>query len=211
MQTDKFDFSNFALHPVGQIVRQNQLRQPGVLPDEEIRRLAIEEDMITPFADYGECTKEQISFGLSHFGYDTRLGTEFTIYTRGIIDPKKLYTSTSTATFAENNRYILPSHSFTLCHSLEYYKIPNDVLAIVLGKSTYARCGLVVNATPLEPGWEGQITLELSNTAELAIPVYPHEGIAQVLFFRGTRPERTYAEKKGKYQGQTGVTLPRLQ
>jgi dCTP deaminase len=179
----------------------------GLLPDWMIRRDVI----ITPFA---ECEKRPgvISYGLSSYGYDVRLGENFKILegSGGTLDPKEhsdqLFTSVGFT-----KAVFVPPHGFVLAETLEYIKIPDDVLGVCVGKSTYARCGLVVNTTPLEPGWRGKVTLELSNTTPLPIKVYVGEGIAQVLFYRGAgKCEMNYATKQGKYQDQTGVTLPKV-
>jgi len=155
-----------------------------------------------------------VSYGVSSFGYDTRLGDEFKIFTPTVagafplIDPKQpddRYYVNHKGDFA-----IIPPNSFLLGHTVEYFQIPEDVLVICLGKSTYARCGLIVNVTPLEPGWRGQITIEISNTTPLPAKVYANEGIAQLLFLRGERPLLTYKDKAGKYMDQTGVTPPRM-
>lgn len=153
-----------------------------------------------------------ISYGLSSFGYDARLADEFfTVVDAFVIDPKR-----SAPSFAkdparcDDGAYLVPANDMVLARTVERFKMPDDVMAICVGKSTYARCGLVVNVTPLEPGWEGHVTLELSNTTSQPIVVYPNEGIAQFVFFRGERPATTYADRGGKYQGQTGVTLARV-
>lgn len=188
--------------------------QPGLLPDHEIRRLAREQGMIEPF-----CEKLQrdlggnrvLSYGLSSYGYDARCAPEWMIFTNvdnAIVDPKN-FTKDS---FVERKSdvVIMPPHSFLLTRTIEYFRIPRDVLTICIGKSTYARCGLIVNVTPLEPGWEGHVTLEISNTTPLPAKVYANEGVAQFLFFKGSSPcEVSYADRDGKYQGQRGVTLPK--
>jgi dCTP deaminase len=187
---------------------------PGLLPDHEIRRLAEQEGMIEPF-----CEKLQrdlagnkiMSYGLSSYGYDARCAPEWMIFTNvdnAIVDPKNF----TTDSFVERSGdvVVIPPNSFLLTRTVEYFRIPNDVLTICIGKSTYARCGLIVNVTPLEPGWEGHVTLEISNTTPLPAKVYANEGVAQFLFFKGSSPcEVTYAARAGKYQGQRGVTLPR--
>ena len=154
-----------------------------------------------------------ISYGVTSYGYDMRCADEWQYFNHDsarVIDPKRdnlheLMTATTAPHFK------IPPNEFVLCRSLEYFRIPKDVLCVVVGKSTYARCGLIVNATPLEPGWEGHVTIELSNTAPLPIRVYANEGIGQVLFFRGSRPVKTYADKQGKYQGQRGITMPKVE
>lgn len=184
---------------------------PGLLPDHEIRRLAKTQGMIEPFVE--KQTREGvISYGLSSFGYDARTADEFKIFTNidnALVDPKNF----SHASFVDRKTDIcvIPPNSFVLSRTVEYFKIPEDILVICLGKSTYARCGLIVNVTPLEPGWEGHVTLEISNTTPLPARVYANEGVAQFLFFKGSSAcEVSYAARKGKYMGQKGVTLPKL-
>jgi dCTP deaminase len=184
---------------------------PGILADSQIRDLALNHGMIEPFVEK-QTRKGVISYGLSSYGYDARCSPEFKIFTNvdnAIVDPKD-FTPNS---FVDRNVdvCIIPPNSFALTRSVEYFKIPKDVLVICLGKSTYARCGLIVNVTPLEPGWEGHVTLEISNTTPLPAKVYANEGIAQFLFFKGSTPcEISYADRAGKYMGQRGVTLPKL-
>lgn len=184
---------------------------PGLLPDHEIRRLAREEGMIEPFEEK-QNKNGVISYGLSSYGYDARTANEFKIFTNvdnALVDPKDF----SHQSFVDRNVDIcvIPPNSFALSRTVEYFRIPKDVLVICLGKSTYARCGLIVNVTPLEPGWEGHVTLEISNTTPLPARVYANEGIAQFLFFKGSSAcETSYADRSGKYMGQRGVTLPRL-
>lgn len=167
--------------------------------------------MIEPFVDH-LVRDGVVSYGLGSAGYDCRLGNAFLVFTNtypAVVDPKRM----DERAFVRQTgpEVIVPPNSFILAATLEYLRIPEDVLGIVLGKSTYARCGLVVNATPLEPGWCGTITLEISNTTPLPARLYAGEGIAQILFFRlGARPATTYADRGGVYQGQTGVTLPRV-
>ncbi len=166
--------------------------------------------MIEPFTD-GLEREGVISYGLSSFGYDLRAAPEWRIFVNAfntVVDPKNF--NTDSLVEVKGDTCIIPPNSFALTRSLEYLRIPDDVMVVALGKSSYARCGLVANVTPLEPGWEGHVTLELSNTTPLPAKVYANEGIVQLLFFRGERPETTYADRKGKYQGQRGVTLPRL-
>lgn len=184
---------------------------PGIMPDHWIREMAVNNGMIEPFT---EKLKRDgvISYGLSSYGYDARLADEFMIFTNidnAIVDPKNF--SDDSFVNRKTDVCIIPPNSFTLCRTVEYFRIPNDTLVICLGKSTYARCGLIVNVTPLEPGWEGHVTLEISNTTPLPAKVYANEGICQFLFFRGSSPcETTYADRSGKYMGQKGVTLPKL-
>lgn len=180
--------------------------------DKWIRRMALKAGMITPFEE-GIKRPGIISYGLTSFGYDVRLSAEFITYeprTReGILDPKCLEAFHSHVEYA--NTFIIPPHGFVLCRTVESFRIPRNVSAQVIGKSTYARLGLVVNCTPLESEWEGTITLELSNTTDFSVIVYANEGIAQVQFHESDEDcETSYADKAGKYQGQTGVTLPRV-
>ncbi|GAB0116172.1 dCTP deaminase [Acidisoma sp. 7E03] len=182
-----------------------------VLPDHEIRRLATEKGMIDPFV---ETQKRDgiVSYGLSSFGYDARVADDFKIFTNvdsAVVDPKAFNPSS----FVDRKTpvCIIPPNSFALAHTVEYFRIPRDVLVICLGKSTYARCGIIVNVTPLEPEWEGQVTIEISNTTPLPAKIYAGEGICQFLFLRGEgAPEVSYADKAGKYMGQRGVALPRM-
>jgi dCTP deaminase len=179
-----------------------------ILNDREISLLA-HEGMITPFAE-GVARPGVISYGVTSFGYDMRVADEWARVEQvgaQVIDPKNIIDQWVQWT----QPYIVLHHGeFVLCRSVETFAIPEDVVGIVVGKSTYARCGLIVNCTPMEPGWTGQLTIELHNASRHAIKVYANEGIAQVMFFRGERPAVTYADKRGKYQGQSGVTLPRV-
>jgi len=179
--------------------------------DRWIRRMATEHGMINPFSEK-QVRESVISYGLSSYGYDLRVADEFKIFTNvncTVVDPKG-FDERSFVT-VRSDVCIVPPNSFALARSIEYFKIPRDVLTICVGKSTYARCGIIVNVTPFEPEWEGFVTLEISNTTPLPARIYANEGIAQVMFFRGDEPPITsYADKKGKYQGQHGVTLPRL-
>jgi dCTP deaminase len=185
----------------------------GLKPDSWIRTMALEQQLIEPFED-GQVRNGVISYGLSSYGYDIRVADEFKVFTAGIgdlavVDPKNL--ATRAMIDFRGDVCIIPPNSFALARSLEYIRMPRNVLGTVLGKSTYARCGIVTNFTPLEPGWHGYITIEISNTTPLPAKIYANEGIAQVLFFEGDAPcEVSYADKKGKYQGQQGVVLPRL-
>ena len=156
--------------------------------------------------------KNNISYGLSSFGYDARVSNEFKIFTNvnsGTVDPKNFKpTNFVTKTGPE---CIIPPNSFALASTVEYFKIPKDVLVICLGKSTYARCGIIVNVTPLEPGWEGHVTLEFSNTTPLPAKIYANEGVAQFIFLQGNeKPDISYSDRNGKYMRQTGVTLPKV-
>jgi dCTP deaminase len=187
---------------------------PGIMPDHWIREQALQNEMISPFSEKQNREKNGekiISYGLSSYGYDALVARNFKIFTNvdnAIVDPKNF--STQSFVERETDVCIIPPNSFVLCHTVEYFKIPKDVLVICLGKSTYARCGLIVNVTPLEPGWEGHVTLEISNTTPLPAKVYANEGVAQFLFFKGSTPcEVNYASRAGKYMGQRGVTLPR--
>ncbi len=187
------------------------LMAPGILADHQIRDLAVNQGMIEPFVEKQK-RDGAISYGLSSYGYDARCSSDFKIFTNvdnAMVDPKNF----SDQSFVDRNTDIcvIPPNSFVLTHTVEYFRIPKDVLVICLGKSTYARCGLIVNVTPLEPGWEGHVTLEISNTTPLPARVYANEGIAQFLFFKGSDAcETSYADRSGKYMGQRGVTLPRL-
>ncbi len=172
--------------------------------------------MITPVAS--ESIKEDdhgnklISYGLSSYGYDVRCAPEFKVFTNvntTVIDPKNFNTDSFVTVNAQV--CVIPPNSFALTRTVEYFRIPRDVLVVCLGKSTYARCGIIVNVTPLEPEWEGYVTMEISNTTTLPVRIYANEGIAQMLFIQGDRPcSKSYADKQGKYQGQTGITLPKL-
>lgn len=171
--------------------------------------------MIHPFSRdqirTGEDGGKAISHGLSSFGYDVRCGMEFEVFTNvngGTVDPKNF--DKKMLHRVEGTECIIPPNSFALARTVEWFKIPRDVLVICLGKSTYARCGIIVNVTPLEPEWEGQVTLEFSNTTTLPAKIYANEGVAQMLFLQGNEPCRvSYKDRDGKYQGQSGVTLPR--
>ena len=183
----------------------------GVLPDSWIREQAEKNGMIEPFVDR-QTRAGVISYGLSSYGYDARLAPDFKIFTNvdnALVDPKAF--SDSSFVTRQADFCVIPPNSFILAHTVERFRVPRDVLVICLGKSTYARCGLIVNVTPLEPGWEGHVTLEISNTTPLPARVYAHEGIAQFIFLKGEgAPDVSYADRSGKYMGQSGVTLPRL-
>ena len=182
-----------------------------VLSDKWIKEMAKSHKMITPFVSK-QIRKGKISFGLSSDGYDARVSNEFKIFTNvnsGIVDPK-IFKKESFVTKI-GKECIIPPNSFALARTIEYFKIPDDILVICLGKSTYARCGIIVNVTPLEPGWEGHVTLEFSNTTPLPAKIYANEGVAQFVFLEGNEnPEVSYSDRKGKYMGQTGVTLPKV-
>ncbi len=179
--------------------------------DRWIQKLAKEKEMIKPFVS-GQERNGVISYGLSSYGYDIRVGDEFKIFTNinsTVVDPKN-FDRNSFIDF-KGDVCIIPPNSFALARSMEYFKMPRNVTGIVLGKSTYARCGIVTNFTPLEAGWEGYITIEISNTTPLPAKIYANEGIAQVLFLESDEDCMvSYADKNGKYQGQTGITLPRI-
>ncbi len=173
--------------------------------------MALEHGMIEPFEDR-QVREGVVSYGLSSYGYDIRVADEFKVFTNinsTVIDPKQF--DPRSFVDIKTDVCIVPPNSFALARTIEYFRIPRDVLTVCLGKSTYARCGIIVNVTPFEPEWEGYVTLEISNTTPLPARIYANEGIAQVLFFQGDEPcEVSYADKKGKYLKQTGVTLPRL-
>jgi len=188
----------------------------GICSDKRIGVLAKNYGMIEPFEAGQVRTNADgqriVSYGTSSYGYDVRCAREFKIFTNvnsAVVDPKN-FDSQSFVDF-EGDVCIIPPNSFALARTVEYFRIPPNVLAVCLGKSTYARCGIIVNVTPLEPEWEGHVTLEFSNTTPLPAKIYANEGVAQLLFFEGSEhPATTYAMRSGKYQGQTGVTLPRL-
>ncbi|HPI62583.1 MAG TPA: dCTP deaminase [Alphaproteobacteria bacterium] len=183
----------------------------AIMPDHWIRKMAQEKNMIDPFID-GQKRQGVISYGLSSYGYDARVSEEFKIFTNvdnALVDPKNF----SATSFVERNTEvcIIPPNSFALARTVEYFKIPRDVLVICLGKSTYARCGIIVNVTPLEPEWEGHVTLEFSNTTPLPAKIYANEGACQFLFLKGdSLCEVSYADRAGKYMKQKGVTLPKV-
>lgn len=190
----------------------------GLKNDKWITEYSVKTDMIKPFVPsqvrVNENNEKVVSYGVSSYGYDTRLAPEFITTRRHdelvVLDPKKP-DERAWSSLCEGNEFVIPAHGFVLTRTIEYFKIPKHVLCVVLGKSTYARLGLVVNATPLEPGWEGHITLELSNTTPLPLRVYANEGIAQILFLSGDEePSVTYDSRSGKYQGQLGVVLSRI-
>jgi dCTP deaminase len=173
--------------------------------------MALEHKMIEPFVD-DQVRAGVVSFGLSSYGYDIRVADEFKVFTNinsTVIDPKHF--DTRSFVDVKGDVCIVPPNSFALARTIEYFRIPRDVLTVCLGKSTYARCGIIVNVTPFEPEWEGYVTIEISNTTPLPARIYANEGIAQVLFFQSDEVcERSYADKKGKYQAQHGVTLPKI-
>jgi dCTP deaminase len=188
----------------------------GVLPDSWIREAAEKHGMISPFVDGLKRENDQgkgiISYGLSSYGYDARVSSEFKIFTNvngAVVDPKNF----DAESFVDRNVDVctIPPNSFALARTVEYFRIPRDVLVLCVGKSTYARCGIIVNVTPLEPEWEGQVTLEFSNTTPLPARIYANEGACQFIFLKADRVcEISYADRRGKYMGQKGVTLPRV-
>jgi dCTP deaminase len=182
-----------------------------ILSDKWIREQALSNRMIEPFVE-SQRRDGCISYGLSSYGYDARVADEFKIFTNvdsAVVDPKDF--AANSFVDRKTDVCIIPPNSFVLARTVEYFRVPRDILVICLGKSTYARCGIIVNVTPLEPGWEGHVTLEFSNTTPLPAKIYANEGIAQVLFFQGDEPcEISYKDKKGKYQAQRGVTLPKI-
>ena len=185
-----------------------------VQPDEWIREMARTQGMIDPFAPAQVRASQAgrvISYGVSSYGYDMRCASEFKVFTNAystIVDPKGF--DERSFVDMEGAQCLIPPNSFALARSIERFRIPPDVMTLCVGKSTYARCGIIVNVTPLEPGWEGHVTLELSNTTPLPAKVYANEGIAQVVFFQGAPCTTTYDARGGKYMGQTGVTGPRV-
>mgnify|MGYP000681121302 FL=1 len=183
----------------------------GLKPDHWIRKMALEHGMIEPFIEQ-QVREGVISYGLSSYGYDIRVADEFKIFTNvfsAIVDPKHF--DTRSMVDFKGDVCVIPPNSFVLAKTVEYFRIPRNVLTICLGKSTMARCGLIVNVTPFEPEWEGYVTLEISNTTPLPAKVYANEGIAQVLFFEADEVcEVSYADKKGKYQRQQTIILPKI-
>ncbi len=179
--------------------------------DRWIRTMALEHGMIQPF-EPNQVRDGTISYGISSYGYDIRVAPEFKVFTNVhnvVVDPKGF--DGRSFVDVEAMECIIPPNSFALARTVEFFKIPRNVLVLCVGKSTYARCGIIVNVTPLEPTWEGFLTLEISNTTPLPAKIYANEGIAQLIFFQGDEePEIAYADRKGKYQGQVGVTLPKL-
>ena len=191
------------------------LKSMSIKSDKWIKKMSNEVDMINPFSEnqirVDENGVKLISFGVSSYGYDVRCSDEFKVFTNinsAIVDPK----SFDEKSFVDitSDVCVIPPNSFALARTVEYFKIPRNVLTICLGKSTYARCGIIVNVTPLEPEWEGHVTLEFSNTTNLPAKIYAGEGVAQMLFFESDEVcETSYKDRGGKYQGQTGVTLPK--
>jgi dCTP deaminase len=183
----------------------------AIKSDRWIRKMAIEHDMINPFSEK-QVRQHVVSYGLSSYGYDLRVADEFKIFTNvnsTIVDPKK-FDERSFVTITADCA-IVPPNSFALARSVEYFKIPRDVLTLCVGKSTYARCGIIVNVTPFEPEWEGFVTLEISNTTPLPAKIYANEGLCQILFFQSDEVcEVSYKDRAGKYQSQTGIVLPKV-
>ena len=183
----------------------------SIKSDRWIRKMATEHDMINPFSEK-QVREGVISYGLSSYGYDLRVADEFRIFTNvnsTVVDPKKF--DERSLVKVDSDVCIVPPNSFALARSVEYFKIPRDVLTICVGKSTYARCGIIVNVTPFEPEWDGFVTLEISNTTPLPARIYANEGLCQILFFQSDEQcETSYKDKKGKYQGQKGIVLPKL-
>ena len=182
-----------------------------VLSDKWIKEMVKTNNMISPFENK-QVRGNKISYGLSSFGYDARVSNEFKIFTNinsEIVDPKNFKINNFISKKGEE--CIIPPNSFVLSSTVEYFRIPNDVMVICLGKSTYARCGIIVNVTPLEPSWEGNVTLEFSNSTPLPAKIYANEGAAQFIFLKGNeKPDITYADRNGKYMKQSGVTLPKV-
>ena len=182
----------------------------SIKPDHWIRRMCREHRMIEPFEEK-QVRAGVISYGVSSYGYDVRVGNEFKVFTNvynTVVDPKAFDPKSFVDIVADE--CIIPPNSFALASTIEYFRIPRDVLTVCLGKSTYARCGIIVNVTPFEPEWEGHVTIEISNTTPLPAKIYAGEGCAQVLFFESDEVcETSYADRGGKYQGQRGVTLPK--
>ncbi|MDF2577591.1 MAG: dCTP deaminase [Chlamydiales bacterium] len=189
----------------------------SIQPDRWIKRMATEHRMIEPFEPKQIKTKDEdgratISYGVSSYGYDLRVADEFKVFTnvyQSIVDPKNF--DPSSFVYMKTDVCIIPPNSFALARSVEYFRIPRNVITICLGKSTYARCGIIVNVTPFEPEWEGFVTLEISNTTPLPAKIYANEGLAQVLFFEASEEcEISYADRNGKYMKQTGITGPSM-
>ena len=184
---------------------------PSIKADRWIREMSLKHDMISPFVDE-QVRKGVVSYGLSSYGYDIRVADEFKIFTNinnTLVDPKNFDPRSFVDIKAEV--CIIPPNSFALARTIEYFRIPRDILTVCLGKSTYARCGIIVNVTPFEPEWEGHVTIEISNTTPLPAKIYANEGVAQVIFFESDEVcETSYKDRGGKYQDQKGVTLPKI-
>jgi dCTP deaminase len=198
------------LYFVGLLAKPKESKM-GLKPDRWIRKMALEHKMIEPFVD-NQVREGVISYGVSSYGYDVRVANEFKIFTNvfsATVDPKN-FDIKSMVDFV-GDVCVVPPNSFALARTIEYFRIPRKVLTICLGKSTYARCGIIVNVTPFEPEWEGFVTLEISNTTPLPAKIYANEGLAQVLFFEADEEcDVSYADKKGKYQKQQSIVLPKL-
>ena len=187
----------------------------SIKSDKWIKKMSLEEDMITPFSENQIRVDNEgnklISYGVSSFGYDVRCSNEFKVFTNihsAVVDPKNF--DANSFVDIQSDVCVIHPNSFALARTVEYFKIPRKVLTICLGKSTYARCGIIVNVTPLEPEWEGHVTLEFSNTTNLPAKIYAGEGVAQMIFFESDEDcDVSYKDRGGKYQGQTGVTLPK--
>ena len=183
----------------------------GIKADRWIKRMALEHGMIEPFVE-SQSRTGVVSFGVSSYGYDIRVADEFKVFTNiynTVVDPKNFDPKSFVDIKADV--CIIPPNSFALARTIEYFRIPRDILTVCLGKSTYARCGIIVNVTPFEPEWEGHVTIEISNTTPLPAKIYANEGACQFLFLKGNEPcETSYADRAGKYMGQKGVTLPKL-
>ena len=186
-----------------------------VKPDHWIKANSLESKIIEPFVDhlvrFDEAGNKIVSYGLSSFGYDIRVASEFKVFTNvrnTVVDPKHF--SDDAFVDITTDECIIPPNSFALARSVEYFRIPRDVLCFCIGKSTYARCGIIVNVTPFEPGWEVFVTLEISNTTPLPAKIYANEGIAQVVFFQGEPCHTSYADRKGKYMSQVGIVGPKV-
>ncbi len=183
----------------------------SIKPDRWIREMCVRHRMITPYAEK-QVREGVISYGISSYGYDIRIADEFKIFTNvnsTIVDPKHM--DPASMVDFKGTVCVIPPNSFALGRTVEYFRVPRNVLCTCVGKSTYARCGIITNVTPFEPEWEGYVTLEISNTTPLPARIYAHEGIAQVLFFESDEAcETSYKDKAGKYQAQQGITLPRL-
>ena len=188
----------------------------SIKSDKWIKEMAQNHKMIEPYeagqVRLGKKEEKLISYGTSSYGYDVRCSNEFKVFTNinsATVDPKSF--DENSFVDVKSDVCVIPPNSFALASTIEYFRIPRNVLTICLGKSTYARCGIIVNVTPLEPGWEGHVTLEFSNTTPLPAKIYANEGVAQFIFLKGNElPEVTYADRKGKYMGQKGVTLPKV-
>jgi len=184
----------------------------SIKSDSWIRKMVEEEAMIEPFEEGQVREGGKISYGVSSYGYDLRVSTHFKVFTNvysSVVDPKNF--NEDSFVDMETDVCIVPPNSFALARSVEYFRIPRNILTICVGKSTYARCGIIVNVTPFEPEWEGHVTLEISNTTPLPAKIYANEGLAQVLFFEAAQVcETSYADRQGKYMKQRGITIPRI-